>query len=60
MTMIATITVQLTAEQIRQATEGLGQRIESMRKHAEDYAPEEIEAALLALDVLMAARWPLP
>lgn len=55
-----TITVQLTDEQLRQATEALGQRIEHMREHRQDYAPEEIEAALTALDVLMAARWPLP
>lgn len=49
------ITVTLDREQLRQAMEGLGLRLEYMLAHRHDYEPEEIDAARSALDALVAA-----
>lgn len=51
----AGITVTLDREQLRQALEGLGMRLEHMLAHRGDYEPEEIDAARSALDALVAA-----
>lgn len=53
----ARITVALDREQLRQAMEGLGHRLEHMLAHRRDYVPEEIDAARSALDVLAAAEF---
>jgi hypothetical protein len=53
-----TITITLDREQLQQAIEGLGHRIEHIRLNRVDYSREELEAAESALEVLTAAADP--
>lgn len=49
------ITIHLDREQLHQAIEGLGHRIEHIMANRRDYEPEELEAARSALELLTAA-----
>lgn len=49
------VTVSFDREQLHQAIEGLGHRIEHIMANRRDYEPEELEAARSALELLTAA-----